>query len=72
MPTPPEGMRICPTRLDASESLMTHTITLGECQKRQREHFHKCPTCVHFNARNQPAPAGFAQPPRDSTRPAGR
>ncbi|MCC7011746.1 MAG: hypothetical protein IT454_04210 [Planctomycetes bacterium] len=68
MSTPPEGMRICPTRQDQTESLMTHTISLGECQKRQREHFHKCPTCVHANVRNQPAMPSLSQPVRDTGR----
>jgi hypothetical protein len=56
----PQGMRLCPTRSDGEASLIAHIIDETECQKRQREHFHKCPTCVHFNARNAPTPAPLA------------
>lgn len=55
MQHPPEGMRLCPTRTDLTETLIAHTITLTECQKRQREHFHRCPTCVHQNNRGAEA-----------------
>ena len=58
MQTPPEGMQLCPTRTDGEPALIAHAITLGECQKRQREHFHKCPTCVHYNARAESTPSG--------------
>lgn len=51
MQNPPQGMRLCPTRVDDAPALIAHTITLNECQKRQREHFHRCPTCVHHNIR---------------------
>jgi hypothetical protein len=58
MTSPPLGMRLCPTRTDGEASLIAHVITDAQCQKRQREHFHKCPTCVHGNARSGPgAPA---------------
>jgi hypothetical protein len=38
--------------------LIAHRITLGECQKRQRENYHKCWTCTHRNASwfHQPVP----------------
>jgi len=47
----PNGMRSCPTRADGEAALIAHQITLAQCQQRQREHFHKCPTCVHANER---------------------
>ena len=59
MPNPPQGMHLCPTRVNDEPVLIAHMITLATCQKRQREHFHKCPTCVHNNARNIAAPSGL-------------
>lgn len=47
----PDGMRSCPTRTDGEAALIAHQITVAYCQQRQREHFHKCPTCVHNNTR---------------------
>jgi predicted ATPase len=56
-------MRQCPTRVDDAPVLIAHTITLVECQKRQREHFHRCPTCVHQNARELvTVPAAIGEP----------
>jgi len=55
MPNPPEGLRTCPTRADGESVLFAHRIGLATCQERQREHYHKCPTCVHANARGIPA-----------------
>ena len=52
MPNPPQGMHLCPTRSNDEPVLIAHMITLATCQQRQREYFHKCPTCVHNNARN--------------------
>ena len=46
----PRGMHLCPTRIDAAPVLFAHTVTPGMCQQRQREHYHKCFTCVHNNA----------------------
>jgi len=57
MTNPPEGMRLCPTRTNGEATIIAHVITETECQKRQREHFHKCPTCIHQNARNGATPA---------------
>jgi hypothetical protein len=54
MTATPLGMRLCPTRTDGEASLIAHVITDAQCQTRQREHFHKCPTCVHCNARSGP------------------
>jgi len=51
MQTPPQGMRLCPTRIDTEPTLVAHTITQSMCQVRQREHYHKCGTCEHNNAR---------------------
>jgi hypothetical protein len=39
----------CPTRADGSDALIEQSITRLQCQKRQREHYHKCPTCEHRN-----------------------
>jgi hypothetical protein len=44
-------VRQCPTRADGAEALIAHTIALDECQARQRNHYHKCPVCTHYNAR---------------------
>jgi hypothetical protein len=60
MLNPPQGMHLCPTRANDEPVLIAHMITLATCQKRQREHFHKCPTCVHNNARNVAAPIVLA------------
>jgi hypothetical protein len=56
MPNPPQGMHLCPTRTNDEPVLIAAMITLATCQQRQREHFHKCPTCVHNNARNGATP----------------
>jgi len=37
--------------------LIAHQITVPQCQKRQREHFHKCPTCSHYNPRALTTPS---------------
>jgi len=52
-------MHLCPTRTNDEPVLIAHMITLTTCQQRQREHFHKCPTCIHNNARNIAAPNGL-------------
>lgn len=51
MQIPPQGMRVCPTRIDLGQTLVAHTITQAMCQTRQREHYHKCGSCEHNNAR---------------------
>ncbi len=56
--------RICPTRADGLLALIAATIHTSECQKRQREHFHKCPTCVHHNARAITPPTSSNLPGR--------
>jgi hypothetical protein len=48
---PPQGMRLCPTRVDLEDTLFAHLITQDVCQERQRGHYHKCPTCKHLNER---------------------
>ena len=60
MPSPPQGMHLCPTRANDEPVLIAAMITIATCQQRQREHFHKCPTCVHHNARNIAAPNGLS------------
>jgi hypothetical protein len=52
-------MHLCPTRSNDEPVLIAHMITLATCQQRQREHFHKCPTCVHNNARNITTPGAL-------------
>ena len=39
--------RQCPTRVDHGDSLIAHSISVPLCAQRQREHYHKCYTCVH-------------------------
>lgn len=51
MPNTPAGMRECPTRVDGTNALFAHVIEVATCQQRQREHYHKCPTCAFYNAR---------------------
>jgi hypothetical protein len=51
MDHPREGMRLCPTRFDKEQTLFAHMITTAMCQERQRQHYHKCPTCSHNNVR---------------------
>jgi hypothetical protein len=48
----PKGMHVCPTRVDQAPVLFAHTVTAPMCQQRQREHYHKCFTCVHNNAQS--------------------
>ena len=40
--------------------LFAHKVTAGQCQDRQRGHYHKCWTCSHNNA--LAAPTGQAKP----------
>ncbi len=44
------GLQMCPTRLDGHAVLFAHKVTQGQCQDRQRGHYHKCWTCAHNNA----------------------
>ena len=48
----PQGMHLCPTRVDTAPVLFAHTVSPMMCQQRQREHYHKCFTCVHNNAQS--------------------
>ena len=43
--------RACPTRAEGSTPLFQHTLTVSQCQSKQRGLYHKCFTCVHANAR---------------------
>jgi len=47
---PENGLRMCPTRIDKAAVLFAHKVTHPQCQKRQREHYHKCFACVWNNA----------------------
>ncbi|MBI5434834.1 MAG: hypothetical protein IT453_08195 [Planctomycetes bacterium] len=53
MATPPNGMHVCPTRVDGSPVLFAHSVTKAMCQERQRGLYHKCFMCVHNNARGE-------------------
>lgn len=53
MPTPPNGMHLCPTRVDGAPVLFAHSVTKAMCQDRQRGLYHKCFMCVHNNARGE-------------------
>lgn len=44
------GLQLCPTRVDGAPVLFAHKVTEGECQDRQRGHYHKCFTCAYNNA----------------------
>jgi hypothetical protein len=46
----PEGLQLGPTRVDAAPVLFAHTVSPQMCQQRQRDHYHKCFTCVHNNS----------------------
>ncbi len=45
----PADMHRCPTRIDGAAVRFSHVLTFPMCQERQREHYHKCFTCVHKN-----------------------
>ena len=48
----PEGMHLCPTRVDGTPVLFAHTVSGPMCQQRQRDHYHKCFTCAHSNSQS--------------------
>jgi hypothetical protein len=50
MANPVNGLHACPTRIDGAPVLFAHKVTQGQCQDRQRGHYHKCYACVHNNA----------------------
>jgi hypothetical protein len=50
MPNPENGLQVCPTRIDGHPVLFAHKVTQGQCQDRQRGHYHKCFTCIYNNA----------------------
>jgi len=37
---------LCPQRATDVPGLITHLISRDICEKRQSEHYHKCPNCV--------------------------
>ncbi len=43
------GLRVCPTRIDASLVLFSHKVASSRCQERQRKGYHKCFTCAYNN-----------------------
>jgi len=40
-------IRQCPTRADGGDPLIVHGISPALCSERQRQRYHKCPSCVH-------------------------
>jgi len=63
------GLQLCPTRSDGHSVLFAHKVTHGQCQDRQRGHYHKCWSCVHNNAlaarngHSHPKPAALPAAP---------
>lgn len=51
----------CPTRVSPVPVLISHRIAPGECQKRQRELYHKCWDCA-FSNRHGGQPPKSAEP----------
>jgi hypothetical protein len=43
-------LHVCPTRIDGTPVLFAHKVSNGQCQDRQRGHYHKCFTCAWNNA----------------------
>lgn len=68
MSLPMSERRDCPTRPDGDSPLILQSIPVAVCQGRQREHYHKCTTCVHRN----PGPQGAPRPLNGVDRSAGR
>lgn len=48
---PAAETRACPTRAEGPTPLFQHTLTVSQCQSKQRGLYHKCFTCVHANGR---------------------
>ncbi len=42
-------LHLCPTRIDGAPVLFAHKVNEGQCQDRQRGHYHKCFTCAWNN-----------------------
>jgi hypothetical protein len=55
--TSAQSLNSCPTRIDGHSVLFAHQVTESMCQKRQRDGYHKCFTCVHNNRVRGLAPA---------------
>jgi hypothetical protein len=43
-------LHVCPTRIDRTPALFAHKVSNGQCQDRQRGHYHKCFTCAWNNS----------------------
>lgn len=43
-------LRVCPTRIDRAPVLFAHKVVAGQCNDRQRGHYHKCFTCAWNHA----------------------
>ena len=63
MASPDFGLQMCPTRIDGHTVLFAHKVTPGQCQDRQRGHYHKCWTCAHNNALVKVAASPLLQKP---------
>ena len=48
--SPNSELHVCPTRIDRTPVLFAHKVSNGQCQDRQRGHYHKCFTCAWNNA----------------------
>ncbi len=48
---PGAELRACPTRAEGPTPLFQHSLTVSQCQSKQRGLYHKCFTCLHANAR---------------------
>ncbi len=66
MENPPQGMRLCPTRVDLEDTLFAHMIAKDMCQERQRQHYHKCPSCEYLNDRPAAPKAAARAAPKDA------
>jgi hypothetical protein len=56
-----DSLRLCPTPVDKRQTLLAHKITVSMCAERQRQGYHKCPTCS-FQVRSN-GKAHDAHPP---------
>ncbi len=63
------AVKECPTRGDGIELLISQKVTTSICQGRQRSHYHKCYTCVHYNdSESKPHPAVSPLPSLEAAR----
>jgi hypothetical protein len=69
------GLQLCPTRIDGAPVLFAHKVNQGQCQDRQRGHYHKCFTCAYNNLyvakHGRPSELRVAHKPGRTTVPVG-